>query len=318
MKKIISMLMAVSLIAFMASCEKDDNGNTDNPPNNGEIQDPQDPDNPDDPDNPQDPVENTAKIHTITTTYSDGDQETVTFTWSGNQLTRLVTTSSDGDNESIDYTYSNGQLVKATLSDTSYYDVAYAGDKVSTISEYVKGEIKSKVDFTYTNQRITAITYTSYDEDEDEDDDDYKALNKRSSTYKFMCSVLPRAAVNSIMALRKSLKGAKEVTSYTYNLTWSGNNITSIGSTMYGYTYTINYTYDNMNNPYYGLTAVLVEDGFTQYASANNALTTNISMPTLGFNETVTCTYEYNSNKYPVKVTETDEDGTTVSVIEYL
>lgn len=272
MKKITSLFMAVAIVALITSCQKDNDG----------IYKPG------------------KKIAKITITEGEGDVSVQTWNWDGGLLKSVDGTYNGQSDGSILYEYDGKKLTKASYSTgDAYYAISYEGKKISKIAAFNDGRQEMSMELGYDGKQIKEIK-VSYEEGD---------VAKRSISYRAMCTVLPREAVDLIC--KQLTSGAKGAQTFTVTLTWDGKNLASVVIPYMGVDVNMNYTYDDKSNPYHDFVGLALSyDGFATYCSVNNP--TECSIPIM--QEKLTYTYEY-TGKYPSKVTASDN---TVQVIEYL
>ena len=205
------------------------------------------------------PKEKISKIYTssmYSSWYPDIDGEMITYgdtmdrvlsesgTWDGKQLSS-ITRYNYFDNyqysEVVTFTY-DGKQISRIDEEGMYSLITYNGKKLDKIEIYdALGTLEEAYTFTYDGKKISSIAMAST----------YNKMDKKAPS--FLSTLIareifpePKSIQRCIAEVRKS--GAKETV--TANLTWDGDNISSISVAQDGATATLSFTYDNKKNPY--------------------------------------------------------------------
>ena len=315
MKKILVLAMAAAVVSLMGACKKEGVYN---------------------------PKQKIAKVYnesSSTDSYFDGTEwhtnsytqpkELVEeWTWDGKLLTQIAYpyTSEDANGnvttmyEYIKFTYDGKQLTEVN-SDWERMAITYDGKKLDKIELYYSDDKASSepnaiFTFTYDGKKISKMTVNI------EDEEIAKGKNGRPQmgrmTRMLLQSFTPDASGTEKMlaaTCEKARKaGAKGRVNVDMLLTWDGNNISKIESKYMGMTVqTIEYTYDDKNNPYQGFLFTLVgdlqvEDNPLAFGNENNI--TSVKMYEPGDEESYTENYTYTyDGKWPVSCSSKHENA---------
>ena len=315
MKKLLVLTMAAAVVSLMGACKKEGVYN---------------------------PKQKIAKVYnesSSTDSYFDGTEwhtnsrtqpkELIEeWTWDGKLLTQIAYpyTSEDGNGnvttmyEYTKFTYDGKQLTEVN-SDWERMLITYDGKKLDKIELYYSDDKASSepnaiFTFTYDGKKISKMTANI------ENEDFGKGKNGRPQmgrmTRMLLQSLTPDASGTEKMlaaTCEKARKaGAKGRVNVDMLLTWDGNNISKIESKYMGTTVqTIEYTYDDKNNPYQGFLFTIVgdlqvEDNPLAFGNENNI--TSVKMYEPGDEEPYTESFTYTyDGKWPVSCTSKHENS---------
>lgn len=315
MKKILVLAMATAVVSLMGACKKEGVYN---------------------------PKQKIAKVYSESSwTSSDFDgtewhSESYTqpkelaeeWTWDGKLLTQIAYpyTSEDANGnvttkyEYTKFTYDGKQLTEVS-SDWERMAITYDGKKLDKIEVYYSDDNASSepnaiLTFTYDGKKISKITANI------EDEEIGKGKNGRPQMGR-MTRMLLQSLTPDVRGTEKMLastcekarkSGAKGRVNVDMLLTWDGNNISKIESKYMGMTVqTIEYTYDDKNNPYQGFLFTMaddlqLEDNPLGFGNENNITSSKMYEPGDEKPYTENYTYTYDG-KWPVSCTSKHEIG---------
>ena len=236
------------------------------------------------------------------------------WNWNGDLLTSVDNYS--GYDYSMEiytttFTYDNENRLIAMDNGSSHVDCIYNGKKLEkmVITDPFENTMLGSYEFEHKGSKISKIIMT-VDLSSWLDDDDWK----RMSMINPMRFLIPDVCSTIESAVKKCSKDAKGET-ITLDLKWSGNNVKTMElkyAGMFGsIVETVDLTYDNKNNPTYGLLAQLSTESIDNiFLNKNNPLSIVMKVGGMVYDKS-TYTYEYEDN-YPVKVTceNVEEPGT--------
>lgn len=239
------------------------------------------------------------------------------------KLVSVITDQGDGDIMSYIFQY-DGKFIKQVTIDGVLCDVVYDGKQIAEVHNENETAV---VRFTYQDKKVVRIDYI-----EDNEESMYMVFTRgndgkiakiqtylnEDDSYDWMkrCqNPLVRSIFNTEaieMMLKQANKGNFSM-QMEENWTYEGNNV--VTSTiemeyngMVGALKTT-YSYDDNNNPYYGLPYPL---GMTASYSKNNILSSKQSLVYMGVNlssENCNYVYTYDAKHYPLTCVVTDDDG---------
>lgn len=244
------------------------------------------------------------KIQKIYTVNDDGEKVLAeAWHWDGNTLTSI-----DRYYEALTFTdqfsYDTKNRLVAIDNIDSHTDITYDGNELDEIKVYAKGltpgELLAKYDFEYKGNKISKIEIEmTYMWDK----------NKTDGLLRYLLpEVVP--AVNQFV--KKCPNDAKNE-KISMLLTWNGNNVKSMDISITGFmpvSETVDLTYDNKNNPFYGMVSQMGSEVVNNFfLNKNNVLTMTTRIGAVQ-DMNVEYTYEYDG-KYPTSVTSltTDNEG---------
>lgn len=243
------------------------------------------------------------KIQKIYSVDDQGAKEIIeVWNWDGKVLTSIF----DAVHEyTSTFSYDSKNRLSAIDVPGSHAEFIYDGkylQKMVTTDE--AGEVFETTEFEHENGKISKITMIY---------DDHVIAGKMSKVnpLRFM---IPNAFPVVEKAMKKYSKDVKG-TQIVIKLNWKGDNVSVLemeipimGMT---YTETIEFTFDNMNNPMYGSFASMVSEvgGEIFFLNKNNPLTMRTLYNGQEF-ESVEYSYEYDG-KYPTKMSTmyVDDEG---------
>jgi len=285
MKKNFIFCLCVAVIALFTSCEKKEGV--------------------------YNPSKQIQKIYTI----DDGEKELEeVWHWDGKVLTSIDYV--DGMNSTTaTFSYDKQKRMVAMDAGGAHTEFIYDGKYIKKIEITYEGVVVSTTEIEHKNGKISEMRLTDVFMDDDVWD---KMLIVNPMRF-----VIPEAFPVVEKTMKKCAK-AKGNDQIIVKLNWKGDNANSmeITSTLWGQTMTelVELTFDNMNNPMYGLFSSMNSDVVTNlFVNKNNALTMNYNL--MGEEVAkVNYTYEYEDN-YPTKITMTsfygDEVDTETYIYEY-
>ena len=253
------------------------------------------------------------KIQKIFYVNDEGVNElTEVWNWDGKLLTSIDNVDGSDTYKTV-FTYDSKNRLATMDAEDGHGEFVYNGkylEKIVLTSEGVSYTMEIK----HEKGKISEITMDNFMELLD-----WKTM-KMVNPLRFM---IPEAFPAVEKAMKKCPADAKGE-QIVVKLIWKGDNVSSLvmDVPVYGmmFTETIDFTFDNYNNPMYGSFASMVSDAGTfTFLNKNNPLTMKTSY--LGqVLDSSEFTYEY-EGKYPIKVTsksvEEDEVYTETYVYEY-
>lgn len=296
MKRLSTLFLALTLIAFAGtSCKKELEGNS-NPISNSN------------------PIK---KLSSITLSQDGNEVQKRSYRWDEDLLVEEILTI-DGNNYIFQYSYDNNNrisVVKCT-SENVFYKYIYNGDKLIKIEDYYDNVLGSTTDFLYTDEGtpyIVEIVIKVYT----------KSLAKKISESPINpFFFLPNEIANSIS---QSIRKTKDLHEISYTLIYDNNkNISEIRSQSMVY----EFKYDNKCNPFSGFYHVydsetdylaIQFDRTFNFINRNNIVEWKRSIPSFGEHDTpivVKLEYTY-SNDYPTTQTLIDDHNGTVIKTTY-
>jgi len=285
MKKNFIFCLCVAVIALFTSCEKKEGV--------------------------YNPSKQIQKIYTV----DDGEKELEeVWHWDGKVLTSIDYVD-DMNSTTATFSYDKQKRMVAMDAGGAHTEFIYDGKYIKKMETTYEGVVVSIIEFEHKNGKISEMRITDVFMDDDVWD---KMLIVNPMRF-----VIPEAFPVVEKTMKKCAK-AKGNDQIIVKLNWKGDNANSmeITSTLWGQTMTelVELTFDNMNNPMYGLFSSMNSDVVTNlFVNKNNALTMNYNL--MGEEVAkVNYTYEYEDN-YPTKITMTsfygDEVDTETYIYEY-
>lgn len=246
---------------------------------------------------------------------------TETWTWDGNKLMKITYWENQIDpigkadvSDVYNFSYDGKQLSKVESDDVRML-FTYDGKKLkqAEIIDIEDNKTVGTFEFVHDGKKITKINVTSETGD--------------IEPFKHMVSILMRDimptlenANDMVAAIRKAMPagGAKATTTIPIELTWNGDNVSKMNVNMYGATISVDYTFDNKNNPYQNsvfgfITAMEQPDGMIMF-NKNNVTKMVMKMSLIFMNDVdeYNFTYTYDGD-WPLtqiaKQVDTDEGG---------
>jgi hypothetical protein len=254
------------------------------------------------------PSKQIQKIYTV----DDGEKELEeVWHWDGKVLTSIDYVD-DMNSTTATFSYDKQKRMVAMDAGGAHTEFIYDGKYIKKMETTYEGVVVSIIEFEHKNGKISEMRITDVFMDDDVWD---KMLIVNPMRY-----VIPEAFPVVEKTMRKCAK-AKGNDQIIVKLNWKGDNANSmeITSTLWGETMTelVELTFDNKNNPMYGLFSSMNSDVVTNlFVNKNNALTMNYNL--MGEEVAkVNYTYEYEDN-YPTKITMTTIDGDEVDTETYI
>lgn len=253
------------------------------------------------------------KIQKIFYVNDEGVNElTEVWNWDGKLLTSIDNVDGSDTYKTV-FTYDSKNRLATMDAEDGHGEFIYNGKYLEKIVLTSEG-ISYTMEIKHEKGKISEITMDNFMELLD-----WKTM-KMVNPLRFM---IPEAFPAVEKAMKKCPADAKGE-QIVVKLIWKGDNVSSLvmDVPVYGmmFTETIDFTFDNYNNPMYGSFASMVSDAGTfTFLNKNNPLTMKTSY--LGqVLDSSEFTYEY-EGKYPIKVTsksvEEDEVYTETYVYEY-
>lgn len=241
--------------------------------------------------------------------------------WDGNKLAKItyyehgnVTEKADPVvNDVITFTYDGKKVTRAEGTD-EYMTFTYDGKELKSVDVFDKENPTTpemSFFFEHKDGKIVKIDVTA------EGELDLKKATVINLEKVLFHSILPDvnnaekvvSKVNTIM----QKKGAKDQATMPLILTWDGDNVSEMSTTLFMYGFTMSakstYTFDDKNNPYQNFLFGLIEGDL--FVLNKNNVTKSVTESTfLGQTETEELTYTYTyDGKWPVSCTQTYSYG---------
>ena len=244
----------------------------------------------------------------VTTTNETAKYLNQLWNWDGKTVTSINRYNSDGNlTYTINFTYDGKQLTRMQEAGSeNYTEFVYDGSTLTKYNTYYGTTLEQSATVTHDGKKIVQIDVVNYDND--------KAKSPRYMEYMqtLMQVVMPVYTEKTEQML--STVAAKGNSTYTVKFEWDGKNVSKITETGNdGDGYTIEYTYDEMKNPYQGFLYALAEEA-AAFGSKNNVTSEKYTSTytylgqTLTETETVNYTYEYDG-KWPITRTNTRSES---------
>ena len=226
------------------------------------------------------------------------------WTWDGDKLASRTLFDADGEAAAqFTYSYDGKRLASIAYTTNGYScktDFSYDGKKLSSAEHYSDGRHYCSVQFSHTNGKISAIDITYH-----------RFVGKNAFIGTSMLDMLlPLDIQMSGVSRQANAKGESEEHIAKIELTWDGNNITKMVSTLEGDVQTGVFTYDDKRNPFCGMGVMYLHllvdiDDWRQEPSyfvydRNNVLTCEYTHSSARTSTTYTYTYE---DDYPTTCT---------------
>lgn len=217
--------------------------------------------------------------------------------WDGNLLTSIDFYSQSGDLfYTENYSYDGKRLTRVSWGGSGYYDIAYDGNELSSISLMSGTTLETLFEFDHEGGKISEIEVTTYDSDD-------KADVALRSICRFFMPDMNSKCVDQFVAMAKKANETKESYTYKIGLEWIGNNVHRMVTDYGPYRYSTEFSYDSKLNPFYGMFD-FDEFTFTDMFSKNNIL----SETSFYEDEIEEATYQYNySGNYPTTKTQSSK-----------
>ena len=331
MKKLLFIMTALTLLAGVSSCQKEQEGK-------------------------YAPKEKIQSVYLEQTWYQNGEviQQEPKFkseewTWTNDRLDSITYydqhTYQTGEEEETEiwyekiytqrFTYDeDGRLTKSEvvgfLNIVGFVSIVatceYDGKYLKTMTVTKDGEFVESYQFNHDGKRITSFELTLSDNFIEKDNQAIRLLD-RVNPLRFVLDA--ELATKVTTATQKCVKHttAKANNVVHFDMTWDGDNVSRIAGIYMGSTMQYDITYDKKNNPFYNLFDIVntVDQGFLLSTPICKHNITGISLTLTGsegetsHTESVTITYTYNSKDYPTSRTQNaaDEGGGYVQTYYY-
>lgn len=230
------------------------------------------------------------------------------WNWDKNVLKGISFYDLDGMLEYVEnYSYDNkNRLSEISWGGNGKYTLTYDGKHLSRI-EYIKGSsVEEVMEVSYDGKRLAEIKITDFDSDS-------KAAPMSPAIFRFFLPNLDEQSTARLLDKINTAKAAKAAESYIIKFEWDGKNIKKITEEMGPYRYTMEYTYDNMSNPFKGLF------DFDEFTMLENFSDNNVVKETAIYdNEISEYTYCYTyDGKYPTTKTYNANEYSYTYYYEY-
>jgi hypothetical protein len=208
--------------------------------------------------------------------------------WDGKKLKSINHYNEKGELEYTEnFEYNGKRLVSVSGSKwvAGRWIISYEKGNVSSIDGYVGTEKRFSYVFSHDNGKVTKIAVTNFDA---------KKADANPLPINIFRFFIPNPNIQSLkemMASIQSYSDTKEIESYDINFEWTGNNISKM-TVLKGATTikTVNYTYDEKTNPFFGLFD-FSEYNESQMMSENN-ITREVTESSMHEERDYTYTYE--------------------------
>lgn len=188
------------------------------------------------------------------------------WNWDGKFLRSISYFNTDGDlRYSENYEYDGKRLVSITWGSAGRYTITYDKGKISSIDGYDGTQKMVTYAFTHKNGKISQIVVTDYDASKG------AFLPCPKNALRFFIHSSDMQSFDEMMAKITAKMNTKDISTYTINLEWDGNNVSEMTYLDGAYKETVAYKYDNKLNPYYGLFDISEYEG-VQILSKNNVV----------------------------------------------
>ncbi len=247
------------------------------------------------------PKEKISKVYSSSkTVYTIGSNATTTsvdkhltqsWTWDGKLLKSINNYNNDGSlNYTVNFTYDGKQLTKIQNAATNEYcEMTYDGSKLTKWEVYDGTTLEMTATVTHDGKKVSKIDLVYYDTDK-------KNLGFINNITEMLMPIYTPATAKVLNTV--ATKGSS---SESLTFTWDGKNISKVESVDEEGTLTIEYTYDEMKNPYQGFVMALMGYDYSGWGSQNNVVS-ETSKYSDGESYTYNYTYEYD-DKWPVTKT---------------
>lgn len=217
----------------------------------------------------------------------------------------IVTDSSDGSSYTMTYNYSGTNLTKISYSDDGSYDkFYYEGDLIAKIEFYDDTDfLEAKVTYTYTSDGKLA-SYVSLDFVNDDGDREVYTYNANGT-------------VSGVSYFGDSV--SQNIPGTTRTISFSNGEVSSeVSSSGFGSDTSYTYTYDTKNNPYKNIKGY---SNIAAYSDSDNTGVSHNLLTRVRTSGSITntndFTYTYNSDDYPLTVSGSTA-GVVNETIQYI
>jgi hypothetical protein len=207
-----------------------------------------------------------------------------------------------------DFTYnSKDQLIEVVSSEYDMdpqpyivrYEISYANDNISELTQFTKfysnpEEIQQQYTFFYSGNEIDSIAV--------------KGFNSYVNLNDYMLATYDNGKLVRLDSYHIIASNAAGELFYTYDFTWTGDNITTISSQYQNGTPIItHYEYDDQNAPLNSIGLAVVSFNNYTILSKNNVIKATREGTILGGSPVIDYIITYNTNGYPVSIEETSQ-----------
>lgn len=220
--------------------------------------------------------------------------------WDNNILKGIAFYDEDGDLQYTEtYSYDkNKRLSEISWGSNSKYTMIYDGKHLSRIDYYSGSTLEEQIDITHDGNRISEMKITDFDSKA-------AAAPMSPTIFRFFLPNFDEQSAAKVLARINTAKATKSTETYTIKFEWDGKNIKKLTEEMGPYKSTINYTYDDMANPFKGLFDI-DEFTFLEACSANNV----VKETAIFEDEIEESSYSYvYDGKYPTSKTYSYDNG---------
>ena len=230
---------------------------------------------------------------------SDGDGTKPNIANSDILLKKTITTFNDGSSVTANYTYQDKDLMKIVYSDGRTADYIYEGENLIKVREFHNEELYKTETFDYSGNKITKAT-TAFTGEETSFQFLFEHNNNEIEFTKYIKNSSGFYELSSTSDMKMNSINIAEITEYTLQT----NTILNV------YTF----GYDVKNNPFRNISANKALVIARQQGGVNNPISFIRTGP--GASRTVTTSYTYNGDNFPVTSTATNQNG-EVTTTEY-
>lgn len=236
--------------------------------------------------------------------------------WDGNLLKAINHYNSDGSLFWTEtFTYEEGRLVRVDDSNGPEYTIYdYDGEKLKSANYYIGNALETTATYSYLDGKLNKIVLTT-----DEDAKSVAGRNLIPSVLPFSTELLK--VIEEVRSNMTERSSGKDAFVMELQLTWSGDNVSTIVATHEEETETVMLQYDSKNNPYMDFLGVYsfdldeeIQKGYL-FMSKNNI--TNVIFS--GYDGTLSAnfTYQYDGDDYPTTMVRTWVDAPYVQYTAY-
>ncbi|MBO7571783.1 MAG: hypothetical protein J6T48_06475 [Bacteroidales bacterium] len=211
------------------------------------------------------------------------------WTWDGKKLKTIDSYNTDGSlYETIQLTYDSKDRFDRIIYSDYQLQFRYDGSKLAGIDAYVGTSINQSYTFTYDGKHISRVDFVNYNSN--------KEYTEEMKKYNPLSLLFDREIANNMMNfVNYTAKKTRGMTTGSYTLTWSKNNISNISGTITSSSATTSisedYEYDSHKNPQFGF-----YHGFSSTFMSENNITgmrSTLTQGTIRIDENITINYTY-------------------------
>lgn len=213
--------------------------------------------------------------------------------------------------ESIDHYYATGTLYRTEnftydgnrltrvddYAGSCYTTYEYDGSHLKSSNFYRRNNLEIAASYTYSGNKLSQMVITYYN---------YVKNGEPEFAYLPFSAELNKA-IDKCFAKVSADNMEKRVMNLTLQFTWDGENISKIVSKEDASTVTIGLQYDNKKNPLQGfhcLKSEMTDEYNPAGIHSKNNITAMVIYYSSGSNDVITYTYQYDSDGYPLIVSE--------------